>query len=646
MGVISFLGLMVLPGAWLGFWKRLPVREFTARLALSIALSPLVLSLQFWLYKAVGLSIGSVSWGLLLVNSPSVLLMGTQLPRSVGQLASTATIWKVTGTVLPVIWVAANWVSFAGLRSYGWHNLMHADICYQLARAPLIPEEPEIAGRTLSYSWFGHGYWTALALASDQAPTAVSSLTTLILLLSIFSLLYYAGRRLGLSEPAAIFVAGLGLFTSHALGETLHFAAAGLRITNLNLELFFADQRLTTLLDKFVSMDGMTLAFALLSALLFLSVSYLRAPAFATALVAVLTLTGIGLIYTIAFPAAVVLLAANVAQRIFLSDRGKGWSSYGPVLWIGFGCLVAGLITMAWLRQATQGESTPLFVFESGYTIKKKGIRLACAIGPFFVLALLGLIFEIKEKSWRGLGLFLAAIIYCLVYPVFSIRGLEYKHFYFAALCLALVGAMAVDRLDGRWKRLRWPLALGVPLLLGCLSWAHRFHFHANMPSTLGAAAPVNRSFYLDLVPDDPNAAWVRTVRESTPSDSVFIGRNLPFHAGSFVARTLYFPCDHGVKSPGYNLSNFENLCTYRGCPKDVYLHREAVVGSLYDAQEEQTFEEIVAELGTLERPVVIHSSEGEVPFLKWLMAHNRGACVYKDDRNIVWLLNRESFGQ
>jgi hypothetical protein len=642
MGLLYLLPLLVLPGVWLAFWRGLPNIPFSARLALSLALTPLVLSFQFWIGKSIGLSLSQLAAYLPFANVAVVIFIWKMRPQSKSPSVSHSTAAKIVAAALPLLWVIGNWAVFDGLRSYGWHNLMHADICYQISREPLLLEEPELAAQPISYSWFGYPYWTVLAFGSGMPPTVVSSITNLILLLSSFCLLYHAGRNLDLSEAAATLAAGLGIFTSQFLGEGLRFAAAITGSTSLPDAQLLAETRLTTLLDKFVSIDGMTLAFPLFAALLLLCVSYVKEPAFATGLVAVIIVAGIGLIYTLAFPAALVLVIATVGERVFLSGPSKQHVTRRELAFFGLGCLAATLITYAWVRMATRGESASVLLLEPARAIKAKGIHLIWAIGPFLLLAFLGLVQRHPKRSWQGAGLFLAAVAFCCIYTLFSVRRLEYKYYFFAGMCLAIVGSRFFDRFAIRWNRAGWALALLIPAALGGLNWAHRFHFHANLPPIPTSAAPEEHDFCLDLPSNDPNAEWVRKVRNETTSDTIFLARHLRFHASAFIDRSLYFPCDQGGTAPGYNLSNETNLCGFRGYSKSLYNERELLVDTLFESKDPKSYERSLKTLALLNRPIAIHMPMN-MPLMDWLTAQSRGYCLHRDDHQVIWMLDKAS---
>jgi hypothetical protein len=70
--LLGFLVLVFLPGAWITFGLPLPEIPFRARLLTGAALSPFIVSLQFYLLRLSGASFDRTVILLIVLNAPAL----------------------------------------------------------------------------------------------------------------------------------------------------------------------------------------------------------------------------------------------------------------------------------------------------------------------------------------------------------------------------------------------------------------------------------------------------------------------------------------------------------------------------------------------------------------------------------------------
>jgi hypothetical protein len=259
--VFVFGVLTILPGSWLAFGLPLDELSLKTRLALGVALSPAVLGIQFLIIRFSGVNFATAALILVAVNLAGIILLIRHLKPFNLPRFSRRLVFSVIVFLLLVGYLLLPWSEIPNYRRFSWHALMHTDIVYDLIRTQGFPEEPEIAGLTLSFSWMPHPYWSIIGEVSDWSPTSIYPISNLVYLLVAFVLGYeLALKGFNLHPSTAILSNGLIFLGTNTVG-----AIAWIITKNYHYNGFiFGDVRYTPLLSKYLGFETMPFAFALI----------------------------------------------------------------------------------------------------------------------------------------------------------------------------------------------------------------------------------------------------------------------------------------------------------------------------------------------------------------------------------------------
>src|SRR5438105_4314470 len=247
--------LMLLPGAYVVSLLKPMGLSPKAQLSLCVVLSPLVVATEVLLLKLAGLPFASIVRIIIFAAMPGVLLLfrlRTNAPWHAGSPRSRP-CRAAAGALLFMLLVAcitAPWIRSPAYRVYGSHALMHTDICYQICRPSILPEEPELAGLSLAYPWFSHVFVAVVGFACHWPPTLVYPLTNIIWLAIACLLTYEACRAIGASAPAGVLAVGLLMLGTNIAGRVeaiLKFWFSG----SANRLVAWSDPRYTPFLVKY-----------------------------------------------------------------------------------------------------------------------------------------------------------------------------------------------------------------------------------------------------------------------------------------------------------------------------------------------------------------------------------------------------------
>jgi len=482
MAVFTILAFATLPGAWLLFALPFVALRGSVKIALSIALSPAVLALQVLLLNAVEIPFATIPTVLLVVNAPALLLIMRGWWRSEQRERPAVASWLGGGALLGLLggYVALPWRLVPDLRTFAWHALWHTDITYALTRNTLLPEEPELAGVRLSYSWVGHLFWSVTGWLTNLPPTVLYAVTNCIWL-AVAALLAYALCRDGLQLSRALSIFGSGtLLLGTNIAGTLGWAYA--RDWHWHKELF-GDLRYTPMLGKYLGFETMPFAFALLLGMTLVATIALRRPIRHLWILITALLLALGLLYPILFPAGCLVvgllwLLLALGQLSILPAFGGGMvrdSLPGYSWWSLVGIALGGVFAVAVTLGALQlimidGSNAPIRL-SSRLEMGSKGIQAIVAL-LLFVPALLYLPSVLRrshhtqyqrtqyqrtqyqrqnQQDRVGFLLIGATIGLVLLYAVADLEALEYKY----VLAATVTGT--------HWARQDWPICSGRP---------------------------------------------------------------------------------------------------------------------------------------------------------------------------------------
>ncbi len=302
---LAFVVLALAPGAWIAFGLRLEELSFWVKLGLAVVLSPLVITAQFYLVRALGMPFGAAAVFLTLINLPASYLVWKhrgEIPRW------SAREWIVgaAAVVIPVVCVSSLLVN-PDARIYSGHSWLHADANYMIARGYLVPEDPNLAGLRLSYP-----VWPALVLQGLQSyvancpPVCNYIWSNLLWLIATFGFAIAVANQMGGGKLAQVGCGVLLLLGTNPIGYLL------MKLAPLHTyRQFWGDPRYTPWVVKFLIFSPMAMALAMLMALIYLMLRSSPLPN-STLVLVFLVLASIGILYPLLLPPACAMVGARL----------------------------------------------------------------------------------------------------------------------------------------------------------------------------------------------------------------------------------------------------------------------------------------------------------------------------------------------
>lgn len=637
--LLAALSLMVLPGAWL----TLMVREGSIgeRWMLAIALSPLVAGIQFVLLRLAGLGFETATLVVILVNLGSLVL----IRRWPWRAPSTMTTQQkaIAGLLFLAVaaCVAIPWIAEPAFRRFSWHGLLHTDIIYAIARGGLPPEDPSLAGVTLSYPWLGHVWWAMISWALGISPTILYLGSNLVLLAVLGVFLFKTARELGAPVPLALAVPA-----ALALGPDLP-GLVGWSLIPPNQDgiawALLGDLRTTPFVQKFVSFEAMTFGLALFGALLLLITRSAKRNLPMPRTVTVALILGIAALYPNLFPAALLVPGALLLVR-FRAEFGGGWGT--AIRRVGGGALIliaAAVLGALVIEFFIHGRSEGVLALSSLPAIAKKAVAAAIGLGPFALAT--GWLWRATDGGERAAveALAWAAAGAIALNLLLRMGGLnEYKFFYAAGMCLMPPALVAFGRLWLSTPARQWTLAGVLPLLLALVMAGYTVH---RVPRSGSTPLPVHAGeFHLGLAPAAAAAEWTEAVRTGTPLNTVLVVHRPDFVVSAFSDRSQYVQTERDRKQFGFNLSSYANLVSLRGYSQELVDRRVALEDQLYaPGTPDDTLTALVGELRSLGRPIaLVVTPESGAHLQEWLDAGDVGCPLYTGTGGIVTILPAE----
>ena len=461
-GSLAFFWLVLTPGAWITFGLPLPGVKFWARLFTAAALSPLIVSAQFFVVRAAGLPFRPAAFALLLLNLPAAYLIFRNRPAGI-RLPGSA--WLVGALVagLCVALMLPPLLSL-GFRLYSPHAWVYSDPVYLFARGNLVLEDPTLAGVRLAYP-----AWPALvfqALASyllNAAPASNWVWGNLVSLILVCGFAVGMTREMGggrLAQGSTAVFLTLGTNPIGYILMTAWPAMAGLRL--------FGDLRYTPWIQKFYLFSTMPLGLALIAALLYLLVLDIpiKAPLWTTLC---LLVSGVGLLYPLVLPPAYGILGAKILVLLWQNRHKNPRFAVESILpWIAI-LLVSALATVAELKFLVQSRHAGSPVLLSALSAAlRKGVVAVIVTLPLLVGFVMVLRQTWKTRPSQTLLLAAGAAASGLLHSVFSIPywDNEYKFIFTVGMCLAPFPALAVERAWHTWPRPAAAFALAMIAVL------------------------------------------------------------------------------------------------------------------------------------------------------------------------------------
>jgi hypothetical protein len=633
MGWLAIVLLSILPGAYLGCGRLTVGLSVAARLALSIAFSPLVVALQFLALHSCGIAGATSAHVILAVNLPATwFLVRAMLGRS-GEAGANWT-WTLAVFAAPVLYLVIHWLAIPHLRTSGWHNLMQVDICNMLNREPLVLEEPELAGIPLAYNWIGHFQWTAAALVGNCSVTAVYSLANILMLLSVLILVFESTKALTKFQIGAFLAVGLVAFASCTVKQVAQLT----HFIEWDWAYRFGDIRMDSFLHKFLYLDLMPFSFASFAAVLFLCLSHDKLPAGSWAILVAFGLLSNALLYTIAYPATL-LVVLTTALGLALGNKresGRYWSK--PVAFLLLASVLSMVVAVVVIKSTASAGSSGLVEMYPFRRILLRASHVALTLWLPGLLALPAVISAIRGRQLKLLGMAVICLVLVIVYSSFSLRGgLEYKYILYAKICLCVLAGVGAARYLSVLGRFGWVLATTVFVALGGITSAQSIQTPVFLPRAHFEEF-AETSFVPTLPPESPHAGWIGAIRDGTPLDTIVLSSPVPLHACSFFNRALFFPCDEikPFRPGGYGMYNKKNLLDFRGHSEAMYEKRRELAQCVSAGTDTQEFALTESQIRLLGRPMAIHL-QGNFAFSQWLTKRKGWTRIYADESHEVW---------
>jgi hypothetical protein len=627
--MLSLLVLLLLPGSWLGMALSLPDLSFSARLALSGVLSPLVAAVQLLLLRTFGVSFAHTVWLLIAINAPAAWLLIARWPRQIQ--------WKPALSVAAVYVLLAVYVILPSLliashRIFESHSWMHAAIVVQFPEGGIAPEEPELAGVRLAYPWLDEAYLSTIGWAADWGPTRVYILTNAVNLLWVCLLFREICVGLGATESAS----SVGLV----------WLALGTNVLGFLYWYFVmhhagwmpGDIRNTPWLGKFATFDAAIVAIPAFAGMMLLAVNLLRKVAYSYIALIALLVSCIGLIYPQLFPAAAAFAFLLFLYLLWPSQEQSVYRR--SAMWLGVAVCLACIPVLVYARTMSVARVEPLVYFSR----PSAAIAKLATAGLSLAILLVPVAFLPRSWLWRKpimlllVGAALPSILLRSLLQV-SAGANEYKFMSTAALGLAPVTALALHRWLLRGGRKIVLVAISV--IFALLAPLELMQGKLGIPRVTNVPEVSDSHFYLQLAPDNPQAAWIEAIRAKSPANAIVVIEKSRLFLPALVARSEWAPPQHSEPLPGYRLDTRWNLVLERGYPAALFDGRERVLDCIFHCDDAKDLNSAEAALLSLMRPVVVvFLPDSGSSFEQLIRSEGNTSLLYRDAQGTsVWVL-------
>ncbi len=656
----AFLGVLCLPGAWVMFGLPLTALSFWARLAASVALSPLVILVEFYGFRLVGLSFETTVWLIVLVNLPALLLIARHRKAWTIPPPRAILAWACV-LFLPLVLFAPQ-ILDAQTRAYTGHAWMHADVVYLIANGALVPEDPELAGIHLAYPWAGHVYQAVLSFVLNSTPVSSFIWTNLIWVgltwAFVAGVVHLLGGNLLARVSSVIWLAfGVNIagylllqFTRILVGSLPESANAAAILPWVYL--IAGDVRYSPWLLRSYFFQQEEIALGIFAALAYFLLRRLRLGSDDFALLIIgLLLCSAGLLYPVLFPAAAALAGIAVSMQLFgrFPSRRSGLNFATVALsWL---ILAAGIITFWYVAVITQ-DSRPGAVALWGMKTSFLHVISAILVTSPLVAGLVWTWRHHAAPPGAILLLVLGALASAMFLCVFKLRGIggvEYKFMFTLAICLAPFAALGSMNAFNRFGR---PAILGFAALATLLAVPLIDAMSNGYPWLAEAGLSVEpprlelAGFDLNLAPGERFGDVTTAIRTLTPVESVLVVRNGDLHFPTLTQRTLYAPPIQSKPHPGINIIAKDLLVDNKGYSPELVTRRRRIVNELYSSPDDTQREQALGQLLSLKRPLVILLARAaDASLEQWLGKQALGKNLFEDKEFSVWLVSSDSIG-
>lgn len=645
--------MTVLPGAWFSFGLKLSGYSFPARLALGVALSPVVIFVQFYALRIVGFSFETTVPLIVALNIPAMFLIFRRRSGITG-CSKKFIMGGVVATSIPIALLLPQIVN-SQVRLFTGHTWMQSDIVYMLADGHLKLAEPELAGLSLAYPWGAHPYQAALSWITDSAPATSYIWTNIVLLLCMAALMMLITGEMGgnrLARVTSFLWLCLGFNFIGYMVFTMVPAATGgsfwehgpykyawiggdYRITPWFLKYFFLEQ----------SVFGHCLIGA--AALILLRMRRMEFEAGSAVLLG-LVLVGIGLIYPVYFGPVVIAAVLACAIWAFLQRTSGDTDHFRKSAAIGAAVVAASVITFAYLKVLTEDRVTPTIIFPT-LSISSLKYSTLKALGSIIVLGpmLTGAVLcfrhflRDKQKFIPELTMFTAGLACAAMYVLLEIPkpSAEYKFLLVAGIFLAPFPSLAVQPYFDRFQRKELLLTC---VLGGVLAIPSGHKIYTDFPWTPPWEHPSahTEGFDIRLDNDEPFAKVCESIRTKTPQETVLVVERSDLHYPTLTRRRLFAPPHQSLPHAGVFLMSSLLLGSQKGYGNRIVKERMTIVDQLYKSADNHIRNNSLQQILSLAAPAAVVLDLNEDAGLRdWLKDSYPDGMIFDNGATAVWLV-------
>ncbi len=624
----------LLPGAWIAFGLRLPGFPFGARLLTAVSLGPVVLPVQLYALRFLGVPFESAAVILAVGNLPALLLIAR---RGGPTRPERATAVDLALLLLLCAAVLAPQIASVQARAYTGHAWMYADTSYLSANGDRDLEEAELAGIRLAYPWAGLVFQGIVSHLAGSPPVVQYIWVNLVWLflagcLAAAIVADLGGGRLARAAAAVALFFGVN-FTGYALLQAIHASRGEVDIRYLFAQ--FGDGRFTPWLAKYLFLQQEPFAFALFLALvLVLAREWPQGYAGSPAALAGVLLAGLGIVYPILFPAGCAVAAAGVVGA-WLEGRGR---RRGALL-LGAASLAAAGLAIAHLAFVSRDRFDPAARASDGWWMAAKAVSAPIVLAPLLVglaVACPGVWRTQRRAAFVLLGGLAGSLVLYIALALGEWRN-EYKFIFTAAISAAPFAALAFGRLSSRRFG---PLVLGVLTAILALPLAQKVSRGWPLEG-LGGPPIEAKGFDLKLARGERMGALTEAIRDRTPRSAIVVLDEDPgVHLPTLTRRKLYVPPPQEKPHPGVGEKSEDMLKIIKGYDSRVLQERRGIVAMLFGSVEDAARERALSRVLAIGRPVVVVFAEARYAALaRWLEERTGARRVYSDSDGSVWLV-------
>lgn len=639
IGVGEFIILALLPGQWITFGLALPKLPFWARFAGGAVLAPLVICLQFYALRLLGVPFESTVTLLVVLNLPVLILLYRHRRDLVLPDRRTLAGWFLV-LIVPFL-LLSRLILDPYSRVYTGHSWLYSDPIYMIANGDLLLQDPELVGVRLDYPWAGLIYEGILSYVIGSPPAAAYIWVNLLWLLLISA---FAGGIVGelggnrLSRITSVVWLFFGVNFLGYILEKIIWTVLG-RYYPLT-----GDYRYTPWVFKFLFFEQEPLTLGVFIVLVFLLIRQRseRLAGSSLALIGLLFCELAGL-YPLLFPAAAAVIGASALAVLIDHYRAPLVDLVKEIAPLVIVVLAGGLVSFLNVKLLTQDRVTPTWYFDTAW--KWKTLATVVVTGPLLIG--LGLAFRScwKERRSATLILILGAIASSILFAIFTIPGFgnEYKFIFTAAICLAPFPALALESLTQRLGKRAIPVYAAILVILAfplAVKMYTDFPWFESAKLSMEPPPVDVNSFDLRLTPDNPSSAMYDFIRTQTPVDSILVLENAELHLPTLTQRQLFVPPAQSKPHPGVNIVSDDILQISRGYDKQIFVERRLVLDGLFNSKSDDQRSNSLAQILEFNRPVeIVLDKQRNASLLKWLSEEKRGRIVYDGNGVIVWLI-------